>query len=181
MFTVTHLLRGIIGLHFVGDGNVTQAQQDSLERIPLWVWIVGSLIVVLIGVLWTLREEKELAKQTRPATIPEPVSAVKPEAAEPATEPEPVEPGPVQAPEPEPIEAPPPKPDNLKRVSGIGPKVSGVLNENGIFTFEQLAATEVSFLQQLMEEREWQFADPTTWPEQARQLAEEKGKKQGDD
>ncbi len=32
------------------------------------------------------------------------------------------------------------KPDDLKRISGIGPKIEGILNELGIFHFDQIAA-----------------------------------------
>jgi predicted flap endonuclease-1-like 5' DNA nuclease len=74
-------------------------------------------------------------------------------------------------------EAPPPKPDDLKVIVGIGPKIAKILNEYGIFTFEQLANTEVSFLEKLLEEREWHMADPSTWPAQAQTLAEQKRSK----
>lgn len=131
--------------------------QPDLQRIPLWIWLVGSLIIVLIGVLWTLREESEekVVTSPRPDTLPEPVVARQ------------------VAP------APPPQPDDLKVVVGIGPKIAKLLNDHGIYTFEQLAETEVSFLESLLDEQEWQIADPGDWPAQARQLAEAKKKQQG--
>jgi predicted flap endonuclease-1-like 5' DNA nuclease len=57
--------------------------------------------------------------------------------------------------------------DDLKRIEGIGPKISAVLETAGITTFAQLAATDVSRLQQILGDNHWTFADPTTWPEQA--------------
>lgn len=166
---MTYLWSNFVNVPLFNLGKIAPAQQDPADRIPLWIWIVGSLIVVLIGVLWTLREEKEMAEQARPATIPEPIAPIEPVI---------VEPQPVSEPEPKSIDVPPPKPDDLKKISGIGPKISKVLNEYGIYTFEQLAETDVAFLEKLMIEQEWQIADPDTWPDQARKLAEEKRNKQ---
>ncbi len=61
-----------------------------------------------------------------------------------------------------------PEPSDLKRVEGIGPKISSILQENGILTFEQLAATDADHVRQiLMDAGLRRLADPTTWPEQA--------------
>ena len=60
-----------------------------------------------------------------------------------------------------------PKPDDLKRIEGIGPKISKLLNEAGITTFSQLAASSVSQLDQIVREAGISIADPGTWPEQA--------------
>ncbi len=61
-----------------------------------------------------------------------------------------------------------PEPDDLKRIEGIGPKISSVLQENGILTFGQLAATGTERLSQiLMDAGLRRLADPATWPEQA--------------
>ena len=54
--------------------------------------------------------------------------------------------------------------DDLTRMNGIGPKIARILNDHGIFTFEQLAATEVSFLEGLMVEREWHWLIQTPGP-----------------
>lgn len=64
-------------------------------------------------------------------------------------------------------EATPPKPDNLTRIEGIGPKIAGLLQEANIATFDQLAATEVSRLEEILETAALRMIDPTTWPEQA--------------
>lgn len=70
----------------------------------------------------------------------------------------------------EPAAEPPAVPDDLKRIEGIGPKISGVLQEAGITTYVQLADAEVSRLERILEEadpRLLRLAKPTTWPEQA--------------
>jgi predicted flap endonuclease-1-like 5' DNA nuclease len=65
------------------------------------------------------------------------------------------------------------EPDDLKCIEGIGPKISGLLNDAGILTFAQLAAAEVDHLEQILEKAgaRYQLADPSTWPEQARLAA----------
>jgi predicted flap endonuclease-1-like 5' DNA nuclease len=60
--------------------------------------------------------------------------------------------------------------DDLKRIEGIGPKLASVLGEAGILSFATLADTEVSRLEQILEEadpRLLRLANPGTWPEQA--------------
>lgn len=40
-------------------------------------------------------------------------------------------------------------PDDLKRISGVGPKLEGVLHENGVFHFDQIAAwnaTDIAYM-----------------------------------
>lgn len=61
----------------------------------------------------------------------------------------------------------PPMPDDLKRIEGIGPRISDLLQAAGITTFAQLAATDVSRLDQIVREAGITLADPVTWPEQA--------------
>lgn len=63
--------------------------------------------------------------------------------------------------------------DDLKRIEGIGPVIAGLLRENGIFTFRQLADTPTERLTALLTEaRLNRLSDPATWPEQARLAAE---------
>jgi len=138
-----------------------QAQQNPSNRIGLWLWILIGLIVIAIGVIWTLWEEDELKKkQAQPALASEPgkQAAVAPITKSLITEAKPT----------------PRDQDDLTQVNGIGPKIARILNEHGIFTFEELAVSKFSFLEGLMVEQGWQMADPTTWPAQAQALAEEK-------
>lgn len=69
---------------------------------------------------------------------------------------------------------PPPKPaksavkaDDLRRIEGIGPKISSALQDAGITTFDQLAATDVDLLKEILANAGI-GADPASWPEQAR-------------
>jgi NADH-quinone oxidoreductase subunit I len=63
-------------------------------------------------------------------------------------------------------------PDDLTRIEGIGPKISAALQDAGIKTFAQLAATDVERLEQILEEAKLlRLAEPTTWPKQARLAA----------
>lgn len=64
--------------------------------------------------------------------------------------------------------------DNLKKIRGIGPKISLFLNTHGIMTFDQLARAEVRWLQQLLDDVGYKVSDPSSWPQQARELAAEK-------
>ena len=71
--------------------------------------------------------------------------------------------------------AAPVKPDDLKRIEGIGPKISSVLQAGGIATFAQLAKAEVGQLRHILEQadpRLLRITDPTTWPKQAELAAQ---------
>lgn len=68
--------------------------------------------------------------------------------------------------------APIAEPDNLRRIEGIGPKISQVLQSAGITTFQQLAATEVSKIEQILRDAGNRLSDPGTWPEQAQLAAD---------
>ncbi|HXV43700.1 MAG TPA: DUF4332 domain-containing protein [Anaerolineae bacterium] len=65
----------------------------------------------------------------------------------------------------------PTAPEDLTRIEGIGPKINKVLQDAGITTFAQLAETEVSQLEQILEEANLRLAKADTWPEQARLAA----------
>ncbi|MGD1893897.1 MAG: hypothetical protein ACFB15_25295 [Cyclobacteriaceae bacterium] len=72
------------------------------------------------------------------------------------------------------VEAPP-VPDNLKIVEGIGPKIEGMLNSEGIYTFAQLASANRQRVRDIMATEGPKFLaihDPTTWPNQAKFAAE---------
>ncbi len=63
--------------------------------------------------------------------------------------------------------------DDLKKIEGIGPKISELLNKAGIFTFENLAKTKPLQLRAILDEAGSRFRthDPTTWPQQAQMAA----------
>ena len=62
------------------------------------------------------------------------------------------------------------KPDDLTRISGIGPKISDILADSGITTFPLLAGTEESELKSILEDAQIRFADPGSWIQQAEEL-----------
>lgn len=144
-------------------------QPERWARIPWWAWIlVIFFIAIVVGIIITLKEEQEGAvKQIDAPPVPEPAKpkAAKAKLAQAGAEPV----TPPSEPAPPPSQ---PRPDNLKLIKGIGPKIEKLLKDNGITTFAQLADTELSRLQNLLSQAGWEkIADPTTWPEQARQLS----------
>ncbi len=64
--------------------------------------------------------------------------------------------------------------DDLKKVEGIGPKIAGLLNDAGINTFAELAATDADKIKEILSEAGSRYAshDPTTWPAQAKMAAD---------
>jgi predicted flap endonuclease-1-like 5' DNA nuclease len=73
------------------------------------------------------------------------------------------------------VEAAAPTPDDLEHIEGIGPKIASVLNEAGIVTFAQLAATDVEELERIVkEEGGVRLAFPESWSEQAALAADGK-------
>lgn len=61
--------------------------------------------------------------------------------------------------------------DDLKRIEGIGPKISGLLQAAGIASYAQLAAADVDHLKHILSQAGLRLANPDTWPEQARLAA----------
>ncbi len=65
------------------------------------------------------------------------------------------------------------KPDDLKKIEGVGPKISQILTEAGIPTFEALSKADPDKLREILENAgsRYKMFDPTTWPEQAKLAA----------
>jgi predicted flap endonuclease-1-like 5' DNA nuclease len=57
--------------------------------------------------------------------------------------------------------------DDLKKIEGIGPKISAIFYSAGITTYAQLAGREVASLETILEQAGIRNASPNTWPEQA--------------
>jgi predicted flap endonuclease-1-like 5' DNA nuclease len=68
----------------------------------------------------------------------------------------------------------PPVPDNLEEIDGIGPVIARRLNQNGIHTFEQLAALTPESLRSILGDAIQRLADEASLIEQARQFAQRK-------
>ncbi len=128
--------------------------------IAWWVWLILIIILLVILWYWFGREEEETAS-VEPEVKETPVVAEKTVAAPVAAE--------VASAEPEEKEAV--VPDDLKKIEGIGPKVSSLLNEAGIFTFAQLAETATDKLSEILDANKLQYMDPSTWAEQAKLAA----------
>ena len=63
------------------------------------------------------------------------------------------------------------KADDLKKIEGIGPKISQTLNENGIITFADLAKADPKQIAEFIKDVRGNHV-PDTWPKQA-QMADE--------
>jgi predicted flap endonuclease-1-like 5' DNA nuclease len=68
----------------------------------------------------------------------------------------------------EPMEVPA---DDLTVVEGVGPRINELLQGAGIRTFDQLAEADPSQLKEILDANGLGFADPASWPEQAKLAA----------
>ena len=59
------------------------------------------------------------------------------------------------------------KSDDLKKIEGIGPKISALLMEKEITSFEKLSKLNAEELREILVAANIRIADPTTWPQQA--------------
>ena len=68
------------------------------------------------------------------------------------------------------------KGDDLTKVEGIGPKIAEHFNNAGILTWEELANTDVSRLQEILTAAgpRYRMHNPGSWPKQARMAADGK-------
>ena len=151
-----------------------------IRRLLFLLLSVAGLLALLVW--WWLRRcsEEEVILETEAGTIsrarrikhlrPAPETQVR---VSPAEAPAPTEPTmQVEVSEAEaPAPTEPAEPDDLRRIEGIGPKISNVLQDAGITTFAQLAATETDRLREILSEGGIRIANPGTWPEQARLAA----------
>jgi predicted flap endonuclease-1-like 5' DNA nuclease len=177
--------------------------EPRVDWMPWWAWLLLYLFALLVIFWWLLnRRADEQAIQAKfehaghggghpehehaasaPAAAPEahapqmaaaveapaavmeaPAAAEAPVAAE----------APIAAAPESEAPAPAPAPDDLKIIEGIGPKVAGVLNRIGIFTFQQLAEADLPVIRQALEAAGYRYMDPASWPQQAGLAAEGK-------
>jgi predicted flap endonuclease-1-like 5' DNA nuclease len=132
----------LISMALTAFASPLQAQQRP--GIPLWVWALVVLVLLVIAVWWLYQTGTQEKVSPTPAAKSQ---APAPPAAEPT-------------------------PDDLKRIEGIGPKISSLLQAAGVLTFAQLAETDVSRLKEILDEAGLgALADPSTWPQQARLAA----------
>lgn len=111
--------------------------------------------------------EPEIAESKAPEAQPMPTPPVLLVEPVPLTDPKPEK----KAKKPTPAAAPADSSerDDLTVIEGIGPKLQLLLNQYGVFTYRQLAETEVPRLKEILANAGPQLAmhDPGTWPSQA--------------
>ncbi len=137
-----------------------------------------------------LHDEPVYEPPLAPPVIMDPMSTFPPETSTPLHEPG-LPPGVIIDPMsafppdtlPEPIPAPPPAaastpaPDDLKIISGIGPKIVAALNTAGVFTFADLIARTPEDLEGIVRTAQVRMiGHASTWVEQAKQLEAAKAK-----
>ena len=157
----------ILSLSSLAFSGPAQADVNS-SQVPWWVILVIVVIVLIIVALVLGRGyvEEEPEEMIEVHQVEKSSEAVEEAAVE--------APAPVVA-EPEPVSSEPVKPDDLRKIEGIGPKISGILQQNGFPTFAALATAEVSALRAVLEaEGLSRLAVPDTWPEQAALASEGK-------
>jgi large subunit ribosomal protein L27 len=66
--------------------------------------------------------------------------------------------------------------DDLKKITGIGPKISEILNGAGIVTYKDLASTSTDKLKEILAEAGSRYVskDPVPWVEEAKSMTKEK-------
>ena len=66
--------------------------------------------------------------------------------------------------------------DDLTKIEGIGPKIKGLLNDDGIWSFRQLSQSTVDRLQEILNNAgpRYRIHSPGTWPDQAKLAADGK-------
>jgi len=62
------------------------------------------------------------------------------------------------------------KPDDLTHISGIGPKISAILQDAGITNYAQLAGAGEDEIKQILSEVGLRMGDPESWIQQAQTL-----------
>lgn len=66
------------------------------------------------------------------------------------------------------------QPDDLKRISGVGPKLEGLLHENGVFHFDQIAAWKADEIAYMDDKLSFKGRiERDNWIEQAAEFAKE--------
>ncbi|NOK79085.1 MAG: hypothetical protein GFH24_608434n42 [Chloroflexi bacterium AL-N5] len=148
-------------------GGAEQIAEALFSEFVLAFQLVGILLLTgIIGATSLVQRKAVQVRELEPAPV-EAVAAAPVSRTSVAT---------LERPSPADIKPDAVKPDDLKRIKGIGPKLEKLLHQNGIFTFETIAAltpSEVTVLDEQLEEFKGRIVRDD-WQAQARQLAEEK-------
>ena len=129
-----------------------------MVRKKTWLFsvLVGILSFVLVRIL---QQRKAPVLQQLPHMEPQEIVLIEASGKEAQKE--------VPEKDPKPRSSDLKKPDDLKKIEGIGPKISGVLIDAGISTFEKLSKIDLQALEQILKDANLRLAKPATWPEQA--------------
>ncbi len=145
--------------------------------MPTWLLFLILLVIILI-IIWILLSGNPIVEEVEEPDVVEAVE--EPVVAEAAAETPAAEAEEVIAEESteldeimEPVEEII-QPDDLKKIEGIGPKISGLLIDKGIKTFAQLAEKDADEIQAILDEAKIRIANPATWAEQAKLAADGK-------
>ncbi len=129
-----------------------------MVRKKTWLFslLVGILSFVLVRIL---QQRKAPVLQQLPHMEPQEIVLIEASGKEAQKE--------VPEKDPKPRSSDLKKPDDLKKIEGIGPKISGVLIDAGISTFEKLSKIDLQALEQILKDANLRLAKPATWAEQA--------------
>jgi predicted flap endonuclease-1-like 5' DNA nuclease len=116
------------------------------QGISIWVWALIIIVLILL-IAWYLYRSSQRGSTSVERTMERPVERMEPAASAYTA------------------------PDDLVIIEGIGPKIAEILVVAGITTFNQLAATDVNRLKEILDKEGLRLADPSSWAEQARLAA----------
>ena len=128
-------------------------QTQKILGLPWWVWVIALIIVAILLYLLTRNPAAEVKPFIEEKTSP----PVEPKAAQPA-----------------PFTADIDSLDDLTIIEGIGPKISGILREAGLNTFQKLSETPPHRIAEILKAAGINLFDASTWPEQAALISEGK-------
>lgn len=175
----------------VGLRSLFASDAQQRKNIATWWALIGFVLGAQLVLLWMwLRRKPEeygyrspVAEPTHwhPGPVelkPEAATSVTQEEAPPIQETGPAAPTETRAEAVEMKAAAPAtedkKADDLRKIEGIGPKVSTLLKDSGVKTYDQLAEASVDRLREILDEAGLRMMNPATWPEQAKLAAQEK-------
>jgi predicted flap endonuclease-1-like 5' DNA nuclease len=136
---------------------------SSEDRKISWWWL-GIKVGVIVGLIvwwWLENQNKKNLKNADSEKVLNNNQSIPLPMDEPSSD------EPLRSESPAPSADQPAEPDDLTKIEGIGPKINRTLQEAGIQTYHQLAASDPAFLKQILLDANIRIGFPDTWPEQA--------------
>ncbi|NCF69129.1 MAG: hypothetical protein GWP61_24485 [Chloroflexi bacterium] len=132
------------------------------RSVPIWVPLLIILLIILL--FWWGLTRNRIPDETK--DVVEELEEDEPELVVAETPPADFAEAELASAIEEPISLP--EPDDLKLIEGIGPKIAGILADEGITTFAQVADTDTAALEKIVrEDAGIKTANTTSWPQQA--------------